>query len=166
MNLKVKVFKTANYVNFFSILIFTAIASFEVGFSDSTQLSQEDFIGFLMLFLILIVYTGNFYFGLKLSSRINKETNVAKPNNTIRIIFVILEILLAIMYSVFVYYTLIQVKWTTIWPINSYASLSRLIVLICVFSGYFSSLIRLLLTKAVLKIIALHYKQLIEQIGK
>jgi hypothetical protein len=166
MNLKAKVFKIACHVNFFSIVIFLAIVLVEFGLPHSSRFSNEDVIGSSILFLVLAIYTANFYYGLKLTSRLNKEINTVKSNNTIRVIFFILEILVAIVYSILIYYIIKQIKWSNIWPINNYVNLSRFSVLVCMFSVYLSSLIRLSLTKSVLRTIALHDKQLIELIGK
>jgi hypothetical protein len=166
MSQKVKIFKIACYVNLFSILVFLGIFVYEIGLKDSTPFTTDDLLGFLIMFLILGIYAGNFYFGFKLLSRCNKEINPVKPNNTIRKIFFFLEILLAIVYSIFIYYTLKQVKWNNIWPIDNYINLSRLIVLVCLFAGFLSSLVRLALTSLLLKIIALKDKHFIEQLGK
>lgn len=165
MNPKVKTFKAACYINLFSLLIFLGIAFYEIGLDSSPRITFEDLLGFILLFLIAAVYAGNFYYGIKLTSRFNKELNTRKPNNKIRITFYILELIVIILYSIFIYYTIQQVKLRTIWPINV-DNISRVIVLLCFYAGYLSSVIRLVLTRSVIRIVALQDKQFIEQLGK
>lgn len=165
MNPKVKTFKAACYINLFSLLIFLGIAFYEIGLDSSPKITFEDLLGFILLFLIIAVYAVNFYYGIKLTSRFNKELNTRKPNTKIRITFYILELILTILYSIFIYYTIQQVKLWTIWPI-SFDNISGVIVLLCLYAGYLSSIIRLVLTRSVIKIIAFQEKQFIEQFGK
>ena len=148
------------------MLIFLGILLYELRYLHLTELSFEDMMGFLLLFLFVAIFAGNFYYALKLTSRFNKDANTTGFNNKIRLTFFILEILLAIVYSIFIFYILLQVKWSNIWPISTYQNLSRLVVLVCLITGYLSSLLRLLLTKHILSKIALHEKEFIEQLGE
>ncbi len=166
MNRKIRIFKVASYINLCSVLIFLGIVFYEVGYLNLTQLSFEDLLGFLLLLLIFVIFGGNFYYASKLTSRFSSEINTTRFNNKIRLTFFILEVLLAILYSIFIFYTILQVKWSNIWPIVTYQNLSRLIVLVCLFTGYLSCLLRLFLTRSILRLIALHDKQFIEQLGK
>jgi hypothetical protein len=166
MNWKIRIFKAVSYINLSSMLIFLGIFLYELDYLNLKQLSFDDLLGFLLLLLIFVIFGGNFYYASKLTSRFNKEMNTIRYNNKIRLTFFILEILLAIVYSIFIFYTILQVKWSNIWPIVTYQNLTRLIVLVCLFTGYLSSLLRLFLTRSILIIITQQDKQFIEQLGK
>jgi hypothetical protein len=166
MNKKIRIYKTASYINLFSVLIFFGILLYELRLLYFIELNADDLLGLLLILLIFIIFAGNFYYALKLISHLKKKSNSTSINNRLRLSFFIFEILLGIIYTLFIFYTILKVRWSNIWPILTYDNLSRLIVLVCLFTGYFSSLCRIFLTKHILKKITLQDKEFIEQLGK
>jgi hypothetical protein len=164
MNLKVKLFKIACYINLFSILLIFGMFFYDKVPLEPSKNTFDDIIGFILLFLIISVYAGNFYYGIKLIIRCNKELPPITINNKIRITFFGLEIVLAILYSILIYFTIEKFKFRAFLPFHI-RDFSRVIAVLSIFCGYFSSLTRLFLTNSLLRIISLQDKSVIERIG-
>jgi len=103
MNQKVVFYKIACYVNLYSIITMLVILLYTVipalftldGKFNGTEI---DILGFGVIFLILIICWANFFYGMKLVARSYKGQDYPTFNNGLRIVFFILEIIVALFF--------------------------------------------------------------------
>lgn len=161
MNRKTKVFKIACYLNLSCILIVVGTFLYQ---TNDQRFTSQDFLDLSWIFIAILIYTFNFYYGTKMIYIIAKALNVSTINQKIRKAFFILEIIATLFYSFLVYYAVLKFRIDRFIPVTIY-NISDLLVIICLFTGYISSVTRIFLTKAIVQQIDLQLSSFVDDIG-
>lgn len=166
MDIKIKIYRISCYVNLMSVLLVTGLIFYETNpLRAAYRGNTEDVVALLIFALIIITYIGNFYYGTRLAGSFTDELITLKLNNNIRLTFYIFEIIVALFYSILIYYLIVRFRSRLFWPIRT-DNLLRIISFLCLWAGYLSSLTRIFLTRHLLRQVSLQDKLHIERIGK
>lgn len=171
MNQKVTLYRIACYVNLYSIIIMLVIIIYRLiptSFTkDGKFIGREiDILGFGLLFVIFIIFLINFFYGIKLIARFDKAQEHITFNNGLRILFFILEIIVAFIYSVGIYQIISGFELIRFWNLPIVELIIYVFMHLCLITGFLSSLIRIILTRYVLKQAKLLVKSDIDIIGE
>ncbi len=170
MNRKAKIFKLACYLNLFAVTGMTASIFLRLYLSTTTLyytlrgFTDMDIIGSVILLIIASVYVINYYYGIKLVFLLSKEVT-GKFHVGRRIVFWIFEMIIAIFYSLLIYEMISTIRPNVYFPLTVY-NLVALFFTICFLLGYLSSLTRIFLTWAVIRLVRGKDRSVIEQIGE
>jgi len=164
MNRKARLFQIANFTNLFSIVTFLVIVIYRTRPYRKLTFSDDDMIAYSILSFVLLVYVVNFYFGLKIVSCLNKEAIYFKIKNTPRIVFYVLEIITFLGYTLLLVFLIPEMSFTD-HDTLAFNNIIRIIALIALLLGYPSSLIRLILTRPLIRSIALRNKHIFDELG-
>lgn len=162
MNRKAKWFQIANFTNLISFVTFLAIVLYRI--NHKSRFSSGDVIGYSILSFVLFVYLVNFYFGLKIVSVFYKETIDFKFKSTGRIVFIVFEIIVLIAYTCLLAFLIPGMTFEQFHAFT-FDNLLRIMGMLSLFLGYLSSLLRLLLTRPVIRSITLKNKHIFDDLG-
>lgn len=162
MNTKARLFQIANFINFFSIVAFIGIVIYRTNYYR--PFNSSDLIPYCILFFIFLIYLVNFYFGLKITSAFFKETSDLKFKSVTRIVFIILEIALLLAYTVLLAYLIPKMTFEQYGSLT-FDNIMRIIGQWSLFLGYLGSITRLILTRPMIRSIALKNKHIFDDLG-
>lgn len=99
-----------------------------------------------MFLTICIIYTYIFYLAILVTSARNLSGSLLQKRVNI---FFIIELIMAILYSILIYFLLISFNYS--FDFTHWDEIERLIIVICFFGGYIGSVTRLMLTKKIFR---------------